>query len=166
MEKILKVKELNITRNKKYPGTYRLFYLRFDCYVIFLPRIKWEKMLTRNIVFKVMRRSYNKDSSGCTVRKLDKEGNIVSDLIIHNNFSVSFSSKDITICSGGFNEEFNLEDENIKNSLIDLLAHIWGLVKFSSTAKYNTTPNSLELLEEILDSLDAFVDTTEKIDLI
>ena len=166
MEKILKVKELNITRNKKYPGTYRLFFLSFDCYVIFLPRIKWEKMLTRNIVFKVMRRSY-KDSSGCTVRKLDKEGNIVSNLTIHNNYSVSFSIKDITMYSGGFNEEFNLENENVKNSLIDLLSHIWGSVKFSSsTAQYNTTPNSLELLEEILDSLDAFVDTTEKIDLI
>lgn len=165
MEKILKIKELNITRNKKYPGTYRLFFLSFDCYVIFLPRIKWEKMLTRNIVFKVMKRSY-KDSNGCTVRKLGKEGNIVSNLIIHNSNSVSFSIKDITICSGGFDEKFNLEDENIKNNLIDLLAHIWGLVKFSSTAQYNTTPNSLELLEEILDSLDAFVDTTEKIDLI
>lgn len=165
MEKILKVKELNITRNKKYPGTYRLFFLSFDCYVIFLPRIKWEKMLTRNIVFKVMRRSY-KDSSGCTVRKLGKEGNIVSKLTIHNSNSVSFSVKDITMYSGGFNEEFNLEDENIKNSLIDLLSLIWGLVKFSSTTQYNTIPNSLELLEEILDSLDAFVDTTEKIDLI
>lgn len=165
MEKILKIKELSITRNKKYPGTYRLFFLSFDCYVIFLPRIKWEKMLTRNIVFKVMKRSYN-DSNGCTVRKLGKEGNIVSNLIIHNSNSVSFSIKDITICSGGFDEKFNLEDENIKNSLIDLLAHIWGLVKSSSTAQYNTTPNSLELLEEILDSLDAFVDTTEKIDLI
>lgn len=165
MEKILKVKELNITINKKYPGTYRLFFLSFDCYVIFLPKIKWEKMLTRNIVFKVMKRSY-KDSTGCTIRKLDKEGNIVSKLIIENSNSVSFRVNDITMYPGGFNEEFNLEDENIKNSLIDLLAHIWGLVKFRSTAQYNTIPNSLELLEEILDSLDAFADTTEKIDLI
>lgn len=161
MEKILKIKELNITRNKKYPGTYRLFYLRFDCYVIFLPRIKWEKKLTRNIIFKVMRRSY-KDSRGCVIRRLDKEGNIVSNLIIQNNYSVSFSVKDITVRSGGFNEEFSLENENIKNSLIDLLAHIWGLVKFNSTMQYNTIPNSLELLEEILDGLGAFVDDTEK----
>ena len=129
--RILKITELEILLSRDEFNIRRLFELRIDNkYEVFFPNIKYGKRLSENMIVNLLKSSY-KSSNGIAVSFIENNSHFrirSSKFILYKPIS-NYSIKDTIVCNGNFEISVNLDDDKIKNSIIDLFQNIIDFIK-------------------------------------
>lgn len=127
----LKITELEILLSRNEFNIRRLFELRIDNkYEVFFPNIKYGKRLSENTIINLLKSNY-KNSNGIAVSFIENNSHFrirSSKFILYKPIS-NYSIKDNIVCNGNFEVSVNLDDDKIKNSIIDLFQNIIDFIK-------------------------------------
>lgn len=127
----LKITELEILLSRVEFNIRRLFELRIDNkYEVFFPNIKYGKRLSENMIVNLLKSSY-KNSNGIAVSFIENNNyfKFRSSKFILYKPNPTYSIKDTIVCNGNFEISVNLDDDKIKNSIIDLFQNIIDFIK-------------------------------------
>lgn len=127
----LKITELEILLSRVEFNIRRLFELKIDNkYEVLFPNIKYGKRLSENTIINLLKSSY-KNSNGIVVSFIENNSCFKirsSKFILYKPIS-NYSIKDTIVCNGNFEISVSLDDDKIKNSIIDLFQNIIDFIK-------------------------------------
>ena len=149
----LKITELEILLSRNEFNIRRLFELRIDNkYEVFFPNIKYGKRLSENMIVNLLKSSY-KNSNGVAVSFIENNNYFKfrsSKFILYKpNPNPTYPIKDNIVCNGNFEVSVNLDDDKIKNSIIDLFQNIVDFLKSGGNG-FELEDNAVEVFSEIL----------------
>lgn len=149
----LKITELEILLDRVEFNIRRLFELKIDNkYEVFFPNIKYGKRLSENMIINLLKSGY-KNSNGIAVSLIENNSHFKfrsSKFILYKSIPIpNYSIKNTIVCNGNFEVSVNLDEDKIKNSIIDLFQNIIDFIKDGGNG-FEMEDDSVEIFSEIL----------------